>query len=852
MRLFYKLLISFISMSMLVLLFGYILSDVSRRTLQNSSGEVMVVLANGLAEMLNQELINDLTVFEEYTRDLILIKGLSESNRTFEKLESAQSYIDVKDSEWTGAPPEGLTPFMKELMQNALSRELTEKVGFHNERHCCPYAEVFVTNRYGAVIAMTNRLSDYRQDDEEWWQEAREKGRYISDFVFDASADAFSIHAGIRIDDETGGFLGVVKVVLDMKHLAKAILDSRALAYAEGMHYKLLTRDGTVIFSIDEREHQGELSTMKYFDRIKGAKGYFVEEGDKQGEGAEIFSYSRLPDRGAFKGLGWIVVLESPTEAMFASASKIKWISILLVSIGGLFTVAASYFLSRIVSNPVEKLRSAALAFGEGNYDTRVDVRSTDEIGGLAATFNTMAEHLENAVLTRENELLYRKNMEKLLAQQANYDVLTGLPNRNLLTRRLTRAIEQKKHDKDYDFAVLFMDLDRFKIVNDSLGHTIGDQLLIEVGKRLETCIRPDDMAARLGGDEFAIFANKIKETRDVLLVAERIQSALEEEFDLQGHKVFSSASFGVTLSKAGYSIAEELIRDSDTAMYRAKTRGKGYCEIFDSEMHAEMKKRLQLETDLRRAVDNREFSVVYQPIVSLSNWEVTGAEALIRWKHTDHGYVSPSVFIPIAEENGLILSIGEWILKTACAQNQAWHESGYRHLQVNVNFSIRQFQNHDHMKTIKKALRETGMPAQFLNIEITESVIMDAESVEVLNGIHELGAQNSIDDFGTGYSSLSVLTRLPINALKIDKSFIQNLNVDPNSPEIIKAIIAMAHSLDLTVVAEGVETEEQLKFLRSNHCDKIQGYLVCRPVDEQRLMEFLEKGWSPPSDILK
>ncbi|OGP75822.1 MAG: hypothetical protein A2W09_09360 [Deltaproteobacteria bacterium RBG_16_50_11] len=852
MRLFYKLFISYFSLSLFLLLSGYIFNELYQRALQRSSGEIMALLAAELAEMLDNDFRNDVLVIEEYIYDRTLTKGLSESNKKFERLENVDAFINAEDAKWRSVPVGVVTPFMKTLMQNDISKEIREKIDYFNKKDCCPYAEVFVTNRYGAPLAMSGKLSDYRQDDEEWWQVARDTGNYISDVDFDDSSGVYSIQVAVRIDDEAGGFQGVMKVVMDIKHLVHSIAESKPLKYNDRMQYKLLTRDGRMLFSNEQHEFLEDVSTQEFFSHIGNADGYFVADWDRTTEGLEVFSYSHLRDYNKIKGLGWIVVLESPVNVMFGLAAQMKRLFLLFMAAGAVISAAISYLLSRSLSNPAVRLRLAASRLGDGDYNARAEVRSTDEFGALAMTFNTMAEKLERAILSKENELREREKMQGLLEHQANYDTLTGLPNRNLFIRRLVRAIEQKKHDRDYNFAVLFMDLDRFKIINDSLGHSIGDQLLIEVGKRLNTCIRPDDIAARLGGDEFAIFANNIKNARDVLFMVERIQLALAAEFDLIGHKVFCTVSFGVTLSESGYSIAEELIRDSDTAMYRAKTRGGCGCEMFDSEMHTLVKKRLQLETDLRSAINNEELLVNYQPIVSLKTLEATGTEALIRWKHKTLGYIPPAVFIPIAEETGLIQHIGEWILEKACTQNKAWHDKGHRHLHINVNFSIRQFQNYDQVEIVRRVLRDSGMPAQFLTIEITESVIKDTKSIEVLKRIHALGAQNAIDDFGTGYSSLSILTRLSINSLKIDKSFIQNLDGDPNAAAIIKAIIAMAHSLNLIVVAEGVETEEQLEFLRLNRCDEIQGYFVCRPTDEKGLTEFLEKGWTPPSGLRK
>ena len=453
--------------------------------------------------------------------------------------------------------------------------------------------------------------------------------------------------------------------------------------------------------------------------------------------------------------------------------------------------------------------------------------------------------------------ILMRKSTKQLnindreLNQMAYYDQLTNLPNRTNFLSYLGRMIERTKWQSNYLFAVLFIDLDNFKIINDSLGHIIGDKLLVEVARRLEKCTRPtdrisrvegSDKVSRFGGDEFALFLNDVKDISSATRVANRIQQALQKPFNLDGHELYTSASIGIALSATGYKNAEDVLRDADSAMYRAKDTGRAHAEIFDDEMHVRVSKILQLESDLRTAVEEEQFMVYYQPIVSATDSRITGAEALLRWNHPQKGFISPMDFIPIAEETGLISTIGEWVLRTACAQNKAWQDAGYKHLLMKVNFSSRQFKDENLIEAVKKVIRETGMPAQLLDMEITESISMADNSIKILNQLTAMGLQTSIDDFGTGYSSIGSLTRFPINTIKIDRTFIKDIAIDVNAEAIIKAIIAMAHSLNMDVIAEGVETEEQLAFLQSEKCDKIQGYLFSRPVPGKDYGKLLEK----------
>lgn len=441
-------------------------------------------------------------------------------------------------------------------------------------------------------------------------------------------------------------------------------------------------------------------------------------------------------------------------------------------------------------------------------------------------------------------DITERKQVEYQLKKQAFYDSLTNLPNRASFTKRLERAIRRHKYDNNYHYAVLLMDLDRFKTINDSLGHVVGDQLLIEVAKRLESSLRPDDMVARLGGDEFAIFLNNIKDVSDASRVAVRIQEKLDEPFHIEGAEVFTAASFGIIISESNYNHVEEIFRDADIAMYRAKEHGKGCYEVFDSELHLRITKRLSLEADLRRAINNGEFLLHYQPIVSLKSGKITGVETLIRWLHPHKGLIFPGEFISIAEDTGLIIPMGEWLLKSACAQRKIWQDAGHQNIDINVNVSARQFQHYDLIDVIKTTLLDTGINAESLQLEITESVLIEPSSIEILNKISDLGIKITLDDFGTGYSSLSSLHRFPVHTVKIDRSFINEIGKTSRGESLIKAIITMAHSLNLEVVAEGIETENQLIFLMENDCDKAQGYFFSRPVDMEKLTELFNKRW--------
>jgi diguanylate cyclase (GGDEF)-like protein/PAS domain S-box-containing protein len=438
-----------------------------------------------------------------------------------------------------------------------------------------------------------------------------------------------------------------------------------------------------------------------------------------------------------------------------------------------------------------------------------------------------------------------QKQAEKQLLHNAFHDALTGLPNRALFMDRLKQSLAEVKKGDGYSFGVLFLDLDRFKVVNDSLGHQIGDQLLVATARRLELCLRPGDMVARLGGDEFAVILDHVKQVSDAIQAAERIRERLALPFNLSGHEVFISASIGIALNQTSSEQPEEIIRNADTAMYRAKDQGRGCFELFDKGMHARNAALSQLETGLRRAIARNEFRVHYQPIISLESWRISGFEALLRWEHPEHGYISPLKFIPVAEEAGLIIQIGQWVLREACQQLRAWQEQfpSDPPLSISVNLSGKQFSQPDLIDCISQILNETGLDPSSLKIEITESAIIENidTAALMLKRIKALGIRLSLDDFGTGYSSLSYLHRFPIDTLKIDRSFVSRINL-PKNAEIVKTILTLATNLGMDVVAEGVETREQVLQLTGLNCEYVQGYLLSKPIDGRAMRDLISE----------
>ena len=459
---------------------------------------------------------------------------------------------------------------------------------------------------------------------------------------------------------------------------------------------------------------------------------------------------------------------------------------------------------------------------------------------------------LERTNQELNEEILERKRIQSQLLDMALHDPLTGLPNRAVFMERLENALSQTKDEADYQFAVLFLDCDRFKVVNDSLGHLVGDELLVAFAKRvqkaLDSRLEPFpsivNTLTRLGGDEFAIIVEQINDICTPTLVADRILQELLHPFQLSRHEVFMSASIGIAIGNINYEQPEYLLRDADTAMYHAKTLGKARYHVFDPTMHQEAIQLLQLETDLRKAVNQQEFQVYYQPIVALNTGRIAGFEALVRWNHPHRGFISPLDFIPIAEETGLITQIDTWVMGEACQQLRIWQEQKLTQepLTVSVNLSGRQFSQSNLIERIDEIFQKTQLSPQSLKLEITESVLINSSesAMAIIRELKKRQIQLSLDDFGTGYSSLSYLHCFPINTLKIDKSFVNRMEGSQENMGLVPAIMSMAHTMGINVIAEGIETPEQLAQLRALNCDFGQGYLFSRPVESKLASELI------------
>lgn len=630
----------------------------------------------------------------------------------------------------------------------------------------------------------------------------------------------------ILAKEELRGYL-VITASLDF--LEK---QSQQAQLGHGGHIFFTDKEGNILFATRQQDRERQLPYS-----LTDSLYTMIETGSvirTKFQGENSFIDGRQLDENLY------VFAALPETEILNSSRKLSIFAVALIV--GTIVISATLLYSvlrSIVLDPLTKLGRAALALGKGESIEQIGINSEDEIGELARSFESMSKSLEES--------------HKQAAHLAYHDSLTGLPNRRFFTELVERAVTHAERDNK-SIALLFLDLDDFKRVNDSLGHQTGDKLLQEVADRLTKVIRADDVitrsndlltrgtVARLGGDEFIILLSDLSQRIDAASVAERIVDELEAPVILDRNELYIKTSIGISTFPEDGDSADLLLKNADIAMYHAKEHGKNHYQFFKENMNEDMIQRIKMENALRKALNNNQLLLHYQPQVDTHSGKIIGAEALIRWLDPVEGLISPGDFIPLAEETGLIVPIGEWVLYEACRQNKAWQRMGYSPITVSVNISSRQFESGNLRNVIGHVLAETGMDATYLDIELTETLIMQdpVNIASVLNDLKTLGLRISMDDFGTGYSSLSMLKRLPIDCLKIDQSFVRDLTDDADDAAIIATIIAMSKSLNLDVIAEGVEKPEQLAYLRNTHCEKIQGYLASRPLPACEFTELL------------
>ncbi len=626
-----------------------------------------------------------------------------------------------------------------------------------------------------------------------------------------ASEPMFAIARIIRSPFNREMITGILVVELSAGSLEEAL---SGLRLGTGGGYAVVEPGGTIVYAEDERSietlYAGAMPTHITRDRDGIAQGSFYAD-DKDGV-SHYYAYQQSTVS------GWYMIGYYPREELLAPmrdmVERILWIAVLC---GVAASLIVGYLVQLGVGLPLTKLRLLMHEGEKGNLNVRTEYRADNDIGDLGRAFNRMMDQITLAY----------------------YDTLTNLPNRRLLMDRMQDALTRAEQQQG-QFAVLFVDIDRFKMVNDSLGHQAGDVLIQQVGQRLLACVQQSDTVARIAGDEFVILLPRATEDT-VGSMAETMLEVLRHPFGVMEQELFITGSIGIALYPADGRDAETLVKCADMAMYEAKARGKNNVKRYLPEMAERSNERMRIENDLHRALEHEEFQLYYQPRADAGTGRILGCEALIRWKHEQMGLVPPDRFIPVAEETGLIVPIGEWVLREACRQNKAWQDAGREPGRVSVNVSAKQFES-GLTETIDRILEETGLDGRWLEIEITESVLIENEGT-ITDTLHQLksrGIHLSIDDFGTGYSSLAFLMKFEVDTLKIDKSFIHDILEHPDNQMIASAVIQLAHNLGMKVVSEGVETQEEYDFLLDKGSDEVQGYLISRPLPAEGYAQFI------------
>lgn len=707
-------------------------------------------------------------------------------------------------------------PLMQEMnweeIQPFLQKELDNKLDI--------YDTFFIADQTGVYKDLLSKDSS-NVEEREYFKAAMKGKTVVSNPIIAKSTENQVVVVAVPIKNKKGEAIGVMGADVNLIKLNHFIKKFK-IEHPDSYSY-LVAKDGLVIThpehekimkvnikdGLDKKDIQRKGRILKILENTKGY--IYTEDGIPS-----IDYFYEVPNTD-----GWKIVTKIPIQYIKQPIRKITEMLFFIGIIGIILANMAGFIMARKIANPIIQLDEVFRKGAKGDLTVRAEIDSKDEIGRAAKSFNVMME---------------------MIQYMTYYDPLTDLPNRGLFDKQLKLALSHAKRNEE-EVAIMVVGLDRFKNINDTFGHDIGDQLLRGVADKLKNCVEEEDVVSRIGGAEFTILLPEITKDKSPSKIAQEILYEMNKSWEVNGNEFHTTASIGIAYYPDDGTDATTLLKNGDAALHRVKEQGGNHYQFYTPSMNEKLMEQFDLDKDLHKALRNEELLVYYQPKVEADTRKTIGMEALIRWKHSQKGMISPGTFIPLAEENGCILSIGEWVLRTACKQNKIWQEKGYEPVAVAVNISARQFQQPDFIDVVKKILKETKLDPQYLELEITESIAVEdiEHTIEVLNQLKEMNIQIAMDDFGTGYSSLSYLKRFAIDNLKIDQSFVRDIISNKNDQEIASTIIAMGNSLNLKVTAEGVETEEQLEFLKEENCKYIQGYLFSKPVPAEEFEKMIK-----------
>ncbi|QZY56106.1 EAL domain-containing protein [Crassaminicella profunda] len=746
---------------------------------------------NTLKNLLGEHEVNSVALYAE------IIGGWFE-----ERMDEIEIYANnpfIRDMNW-----EKIEPYLQEEIKNKLDI----------------YDTFFIADKTGKCKDLLLENSSNIKE-RAYFKEAMEGKTIVSNPIIANSTGNQVVVVVAPIKSATGEVIGVmgadvnlIKLNYFIKKFKIEHLDSYSyLVTKDGLnithpdHEKIMKRNSHHV--LDEKDMQKKGDLLKI---LEDSKGYIHTE-----DAIPSISYfHEVPNTD-----GWKIITKIPIQYIKQPIRKITKMLFFIGVVGVVLANIVGFIMANKIANPIIQLNQVFRKAAKGDLTVRAEIDSQDEIGRAAKSFNVMMETIR---------------------YMTYYDPLTDLPNRGFFGKQLKFALSHAKRNKE-KIGVMVIGLDRFKTINDTFGHNIGDQLLRAVAKELKNCVEEEDVVSRIGGGEFTILLPEIWENKNPAKIAQKILFVMNKPWKIDGNEFYISASIGIAYFPDDGVDELTLLKNADTALHRVKEKGGNHYQFYAPSMNENLMEKLDIDKDLHDVLENEELLVYYQPKVDTHTRNIIGMEALVRWKHPKKGMISPATFIPLAEENGCILSIGEWVLHTACKQNKLWQDEGYEPITVAVNISARQFQQPNFVDLVRKVLKETELDPRYLELEITESIaVEDIEyTIEILNQLKEMNIQIAMDDFGTGYSSLSYLKRFAIDHLKIDQSFVKDIISNKNDQAIASTIIAMGNRLNLKVTAEGVETKEQLDFLEKENCQYIQGYLFSKPVPAKEFEKMIK-----------